>query len=89
MKRFSDSELNELEYPDVTFGSILAREIREKCNKLTRQEREELFRAGMASIYGASEATEVKSSVDSDIMITYTVRLGKYIIPKFSYLSFF
>jgi|GEM_PF-4017297 len=39
MKRFSDSELNELEYPDETLGSIAAREIREECNKLTMQER--------------------------------------------------
>ena len=62
MKRFSDSELNELEYPDVTFGSIVAREIREECNSLTRQEREEYFRAAMKLIYGASEAIEAKSS---------------------------
>jgi len=45
-KRFSDAELNELEYPDETFGSIVAREIREECNRLTRLERERLFRIG-------------------------------------------
>jgi len=56
------SELNELEYPDETPGSILVREIREECNKLTRQEREELFRSGMALIYGANEAAEAKLS---------------------------
>ena len=61
MKRFSDSELNELEYPDVTFGSIAAREIREECNKLTMQEREELFREGLALIRGGDGAIEAKS----------------------------
>jgi len=53
MKRFSDSELNELEYPDVTFGSIVAREAHIRGNRLTRQEREEHFRAAMKLIYGA------------------------------------
>jgi len=52
MKRFSDAELSELEYPDETFGSIVAREIREECNKLTMQEREKLFREGLALIRG-------------------------------------
>ena len=62
MRRFSDSELNELEYPDETPGSILAREARVRGNKLTRQEREEHFRAAMRLIYGVDEAAEVKSS---------------------------
>jgi len=61
MKRFSDAELSELEYPDETFGSIVAREIREECNKLTRQEREELCREGLALIRGGDEAIEAKS----------------------------
>jgi len=52
MKRFSDSKLNELEYPDVTLGSIAAREIREECNKLTIQEREKLYRESLALIRG-------------------------------------
>ena len=58
MKQFSDSELNELEYPDETLGSILAREAREACNKLTTQEREGLFQAGLALIRGA-DVTQV------------------------------
>jgi len=62
MKRFSDSELNELEYPDETFGSIAAREARVKGNRLTRQEREEHFRAAMKLICGVDEATEAKST---------------------------
>jgi hypothetical protein len=33
MRRFSDAELDELEYPDETLGSVAAREIREECNK--------------------------------------------------------
>jgi hypothetical protein len=37
MKQFSDAELNDLEYPDKTFGSIAAREIREECNKAQGQ----------------------------------------------------
>jgi hypothetical protein len=59
-KRFSDAELNELEYPDETLGSIAAREAREKCNGLTRREREEHFRAAMTLVSGADEAIEVK-----------------------------
>jgi len=62
MKRFSDSELNELEYPDETSGSILAREAREKCNRLTMQEREELYREGLALIRGGDEAIEAKAT---------------------------
>jgi|GEM_PF-3747632 len=54
------SELNDIEYPDETFGGVLAREAREKCNGLTRQEREELFRIGMLLVYGASEAIKAK-----------------------------
>jgi len=50
MKWLSNSESNELEYPDETPGSILARGAREQCNKLTRQEREELLRSGLASL---------------------------------------
>jgi len=61
MRRFSDSELNELEYPDETPGSILAREARVKGNRLTRQEREEHFRAAMKLIYGTDEAIEANS----------------------------
>jgi hypothetical protein len=45
-------ECSSVEYPDETFGSIAAREIRKECNRLTRQEREELFQAGMALIHG-------------------------------------
>ena len=52
MKRFSDSELDELEYPDETLGSIAAREIREECNRLTRQEREKLRGIGMFIVPG-------------------------------------
>jgi hypothetical protein len=62
MKRFSDSELNELEYPDVTFGSIVAREARVKGNRLTKQEREEFFRIGMSLVSGADKAIEAKST---------------------------
>ena len=61
MKRFSDSELNELEYPDETIGSILAREAREQCNELTRQEREELCREGLALIRGGDESIGAKA----------------------------
>jgi hypothetical protein len=61
MKRFSDSELNELEYPDETFGSIAAREAREKCNELTRLRREELLRMGLILLREKIDTTEVKS----------------------------
>jgi len=56
------NEENDLEYPDETFGSILAREARVKGNRLTRQEREELFRIGMPLASGADEAIEAKST---------------------------
>jgi len=55
MRRFSDSELNELEYPDETPGSVLAREIREECNKLTMQERERLLAESFTSIFEQQE----------------------------------
>jgi len=41
-------------YPDETTGAKLARKAREKANNLSDTEREELFRAGMALIYGSN-----------------------------------
>lgn len=49
-----ENQKNICEYPDETPGSILAREGREKANGLTEQEREELFREGLALIYGGN-----------------------------------
>jgi len=44
------SELNDIEYPDETLGSILAREARVKGNRLTAEEREKFFRIGMSLV---------------------------------------
>jgi|GEM_PF-4183594 len=50
----NENQENICEYPDETAGSVLAQEAREKANCLTEQEREELFRTGMTSIYSAN-----------------------------------
>jgi hypothetical protein len=41
-------------YPDETPGTKLARKGRVKANNLSDPKREELFRAGMALIYGSN-----------------------------------
>lgn len=47
------------EYPDETKGTRWAAEARKKASKLSPEQREELFRRGMARIYGgeAQKAT--------------------------------
>lgn len=46
------------EYPKATKGSKMAREMREKGNKLTGAQREELLNAAMGMIYGGTAAPE-------------------------------
>jgi hypothetical protein len=49
------------DYPRETAGSILARKARSKANSLSDKEREELFRQGMAIIYGIQGGKAVRS----------------------------
>lgn len=46
------------EYPKATKGSKMAREMREKGNKLTSDQRDELLDAAMGMIYGGTVAPE-------------------------------
>lgn len=46
------------EYPKATRGSKMAREMREKGNKLTGAQRDELLNAAMGMIYGGTVAPE-------------------------------
>jgi len=41
-----------LDYPEETYGSRVAARVRRAANKLTDEERRELFRQGMVLIYG-------------------------------------
>jgi hypothetical protein len=58
-QRKSSSRKKPLDYPEETEGSRMAAEIRKRANKLTREQRRELFRRGMVMIYGGEpkEAT--------------------------------
>lgn len=51
-----------LDYPDETYGSQLAAEIRKKANGLTAKQRAEYFRKGMAVIYGGNGTKETSRS---------------------------
>jgi hypothetical protein len=44
-----------------TTGAILAAEVRKKCNKITRAERQRLLDKGMAIIYGSSPIFRVNA----------------------------
>ena len=57
-KRTKAPAKKHLDYPLETEGSRLARKIREQCNKLTREEREELHRQAMQVYYGGQWTTE-------------------------------
>ena len=46
------------EYPKATKGSKMAREMREKGNKLTSAQRDELLDIAMGMIYGGTVAPE-------------------------------
>ena len=45
-----------INYPEVTTGSILARKVREKCNKWTPEERKEARRKAAIVIKQINEA---------------------------------
>ncbi len=49
------------DYPDQTAGSRLAAKIRAKANKLTDQQRADLFRRGLAMIYGSAAKKTVSA----------------------------
>jgi hypothetical protein len=45
-------------YPDSTAGMKAARRIRAEANKLTEQQREDLFKRGMQIVYGGTGSKE-------------------------------
>ncbi|MGO8766732.1 MAG: hypothetical protein ACLQSR_16550 [Limisphaerales bacterium] len=45
-------------YPDNTPGAKAARRLRAEANKLTEQQREELFKRGMQIVYGGTGSKE-------------------------------
>ncbi len=53
-KRGPASPKKKLDYPEETAGSRMAREIRVRANKLTKEERDELFKRAMQVYYGGS-----------------------------------
>lgn len=50
------------DYPDQTAGSRLAAKVRAKANKLTDEQRADLFKRGLAMIYGAATPKKAVSS---------------------------
>ena len=49
-------------YPEETMGSRLAAEIRKRANKLTKEEREDLFKKAMQVYYGGAWPKETAGS---------------------------
>lgn len=60
--------MNKPDYPHETEGSRLAAEGRKACNNLTDDEREELFRKGMAAIY-ASDIIELAKDLAAALKV--------------------
>ena len=46
-------------YPESTAGSKAAKRLRTAANKLSEQDRENLFKRGMQIIYGGTETKEI------------------------------
>lgn len=51
-------ESKKVAYPAETSGSRLAADVRQKANRLTEEERDELFKRGMQVIYGGNGEKE-------------------------------
>lgn len=58
--------MNTPEYPEVTKGSKMAREMREECNNLTDEQREELLKETLAVASGGHSHLTVKELVALD-----------------------
>jgi len=56
MKAKSKKVSRNFDYPEVTPGSIAAKELRTEASKLTGSERENLFKRGMQIIYSGTGA---------------------------------
>jgi hypothetical protein len=61
-KRAGKPVRKKLDYPEETEGSRLAAEIRQRCNKLTKEQRQEHFQQAMAMIYGGDRSTKKSRS---------------------------
>jgi hypothetical protein len=61
-KRRAPSAKNKLDYPVETNGSRVAAEVRKRANKLTKEEREELFKQAMRVYYGGDWPKETSRS---------------------------
>lgn len=47
-----------IEWPEATEADRVAAEIRQRCNKLSKEQREELFKRAMQVYYGGSWPTK-------------------------------
>ena len=57
-KRAGKPAKKQIDYPEETEGSRLAAEIRQRCNKLTPDQRREHFEQAMAMIYGGDRTAK-------------------------------
>jgi hypothetical protein len=57
-KRRAKSAKKKIDWPEETEGDRLAREIRQRCNKLTSEQRREHFEQAMAMIYGGDRTAK-------------------------------
>jgi len=62
MKKRAARPKKKLDYPEETTGSRQAAEIRNRANKLTKEEREELFKKAMQVYYGGAWPKEAAGS---------------------------
>ena len=57
-KRAGKPAKKKIDYPEETNGSRLAAEIRQRCNKLTPEQRREHFEQALAMIYGGNRTAK-------------------------------
>src|SRR5437899_5108114 len=62
-KRAAKPARKKIDWPEETDGDRLAAEIRKRCNKLTKEQREELFKQAMAMISGSNRTASIFSLV--------------------------
>ena len=53
-KRADKAARKKLDYPEHTEADRMAADLRQRCNKLSREERDELFKRAMQVYYGGS-----------------------------------
>jgi len=61
-KRAAKPARKKIDWPEETESDRLAAEIRKRCNKLTKEQREELFKQAMQAYYGGAWPKEATRS---------------------------